>query len=110
MVLSVAYIVVGNYFPRAAPDRQAEQDSRCVLREAAAFVEKKSNALDAHHLHLQHGLFTRGNGSRAAMRPVTYATRLRFRHSAITRKLYTTTIIAQSICYHCNCARCVPQL
>jgi len=53
VVLSVASIVVGNYFPRAAPDRQAEQDSRGVLREeaaivvlgeAAAIVEKKSDA------------------------------------------------------------------
>jgi hypothetical protein len=48
VVLSSAYIVVGNYFPRAAPDRQAEQDSRGVLREAAAIVGKKSGAFAVH--------------------------------------------------------------
>jgi hypothetical protein len=35
-VLSVACIVVGNDFPRAAPDRQAEQDPCGVLSKAAA--------------------------------------------------------------------------
>ncbi len=52
-VLPVACIVVGNDFPRAAPDRQAEQDPGRVLNKAApggvlnkaaAIVEKKLDA------------------------------------------------------------------
>jgi hypothetical protein len=95
-VLSVACIVVGNDFPRAAPDRQAEQDPGRVLNKAAAVVEKK---LDAFAVYITPPLYSpqlqhsrHDDTPRAALR----ANRLRFRYSAITRNVCAANVIASA--------------
>ena len=99
-VLPVACIVVGNDFPRAAPDRQAEQDPGRVLNKAApggvlnkaaAIVEKK---LDAFVVYITPAAQPLYSPQLQHSHHTLHANRLRFRYSAITRNACAANVIA----------------
>ena len=98
-VLPVACIVVGNDFPRAAPDRQAEQDTGRVLNKAAAIVEKK---LDAFAVYITPAAQPLYSPQLQHSHHTLHANRLRFRYSAITRNACAANVIAPA---RTRCAR-----